>query len=63
MFTFGDAPYHGSTRSASPVVGIARTATGAGYWIATKDGAVAHFGDAPKLGGTSHAAVIVSNCG
>ena len=41
---------------------MARTSTGAGYWIATKDGKVAHFGDAPALGSAPRAAVILSSC-
>jgi len=35
----------------SPVVGIAGTSTGGGYWLATKNGAVYNFGDAKKQGG------------
>lgn len=39
----GDRSRRGVT---SPVVGIAPTPTGAGYWIAARDGAVYRFGDA-----------------
>ena len=33
-----------------PVTGMARTATGRGYWLAASDGGVYAFGDAPFLG-------------
>jgi hypothetical protein len=33
------------------VVGIAPTADGRGYWIASSDGTVLSYGDAPRLGG------------
>ena len=39
----GDRSRRGVT---SPIVGIATTPTGAGYWIAARDGAVYRFGDA-----------------
>ena len=43
----------GTTSSAVPagtVVGIAATASGNGYWLASSDGSVLAFGDAPSLG-------------
>ena len=44
----GDAPFLGSGvgRSAAPVVGLAATPSGRGYWLLAADGAVAGFGDA-----------------
>ena len=35
----------------SPIVGIARTTSGRGYWLASADGGVFAFGDAPFFGG------------
>jgi hypothetical protein len=49
IFTFGDAPYAGSTGDQSlnqPIVGMASTPTGLGYWLAARDGGVFAFGDA-----------------
>jgi len=31
-----------------PVVGLQPTPSGAGYWIAESNGAIAHYGDAPS---------------
>ena len=39
---------------ASPVVGMARTRTGKGYWIITSAGGVFNFGDARFFGGLGH---------
>jgi hypothetical protein len=53
MFTFGDAKYYGSLGSqhlTSPVVGIAVTPDGKGYWMVTAAGAVYHFGSAKYYG-------------
>ena len=55
MFTFGDAPFLGSTgdlRLNSPIVGMAATPTGRGYWLVAADGGIFTFGDAPFLGST-----------
>jgi hypothetical protein len=55
VFAFGDAPFLGSTgafRLAKPVVGLAATPTGRGYWLTASDGGVLAFGDAPILGST-----------
>jgi lipoprotein-anchoring transpeptidase ErfK/SrfK len=35
----------------SPIIGIAGTSSGNGYWLATRDGRVYHFGDAKRAGG------------
>ena len=58
IFTFGDAAFFGSTGSLrlnSPIVGMQRTPTGAGYWLVAADGGVFSFGDAQfcgSVGGT-----------
>jgi len=49
IFGFGDARFHGSTgnrRLNQPVVGMAATRTGNGYWLVAADGGVFTFGDA-----------------
>ena len=48
-----DAGLHGSTgstRLSEPIVGIAPTPDGGGYWLSTADGPIFDFGDAPFLG-------------
>ena len=50
---FGDAGFFGSmagTRLAAPVVGMAATADGQGYWMVGADGGVFSFGDAGSYG-------------
>ena len=55
---FGDAVDHGSplgTTIAHPLVGMAPTPTGDGYWLAAADGGIFSFGDARffgSMGGT-----------
>jgi hypothetical protein len=54
VFAFGDAGFFGSTggrRLDRPVVGMARTATGNGYWLVGADGGIFTFGDAVFRGG------------
>ncbi|MCZ7526816.1 MAG: CapA family protein [Acidimicrobiia bacterium] len=49
IFTYGDAAFHGSTgglRLSQPVVGMAPTPTGNGYWLVAADGGIFTFGDA-----------------
>jgi len=49
MFSFGDAFFHGSmggTPLNRPVVGIAVTPDGDGYWMVASDGGIFSFGDA-----------------
>ena len=49
IFAFGDARFHGSTGAIHldrPVVGMAPTADGGGYWLVAADGGVFTFGDA-----------------
>ena len=55
VFAFGDAAFHGSTGALtlrSPVVGMASTPTGQGYWLVAADGGVFAFGDAAFWGST-----------
>jgi hypothetical protein len=52
VFTFGSATFHGSTANltlSSPVVGMAQTADGGGYWMVSEDGGVFSF-NAPFFG-------------
>ena len=49
VFAFGDAGFHGSTGSIAlnkPIVGMAATPDGGGYWLVASDGGVFAFGDA-----------------
>jgi N-acetylmuramoyl-L-alanine amidase len=55
VFQFGDAGFHGSTGSIrlnQPVVGMAATPTGRGYWLVARDGGIFQFGDAAFHGST-----------
>lgn len=55
VFEFGSAAFAGSTRGAplaAPLVGIASTSTGRGYWQLARDGGIFSFGDAPFHGST-----------
>jgi 3D (Asp-Asp-Asp) domain-containing protein len=49
---FGDAVWHGDASGvpAAPIVGMAGTRTGNGYWLAGADGGIFAFGDAAFLG-------------
>jgi hypothetical protein len=43
VFTFGDAQYYGSTGALKlnkPIVGMAATADGGGYWLVASDGGI-----------------------
>ena len=54
IFTFGDASFLGSTGNFSlnqPIVGMAATASGNGYWLVAQDGGIFTFGDA-QYGGS-----------
>jgi len=58
IFALGTAPFWGSaagsaTLGGSPVVGVAETPDGGGYWLVTSTGAVANFGDAVSFGSLS----------
>jgi hypothetical protein len=53
VFAFGDAAFYGSTGSLrlnAPMVGIASTSDGQGYWLVAADGGIFAFGDAPFYG-------------
>ncbi|HEX5267588.1 MAG TPA: hypothetical protein VFW24_12520, partial [Acidimicrobiales bacterium] len=62
VFSFGDAQFEGSAytatpvtgplagRLATPIVGMAPTADGHGYWLVASGGGVFTFGRAPYLG-------------
>ena len=53
VFSFGDATFYGSTGAIhlnQPIVGMAPTASGHGYWFVAADGGVFAFGDAGFFG-------------
>jgi hypothetical protein len=53
IFSFGDAPFYGSTGAMhlnQPIVGMAPD--GKGYWLVASDGGIFSFGDAPFYGST-----------
>ena len=55
VFTFGDANFYGSTGNIhlnKPIVGMAATPSGHGYWLVASDGGVFSFGDAAFHGST-----------
>ena len=55
VFAFGDATFLGSTGGMvlnRPVVGMATTPSGLGYWLVASDGGVFAFGDAAFRGST-----------
>ncbi len=55
IFAFGDAGFFGSTgalRLNRPIVGMASTPTGRGYWLVASDGGIFAFGDAGFFGST-----------
>ena len=55
IFTFGDAAFFGSTGAIhlnKPIVGMAATPDGKGYWLVASDGGIFTFGDAAFFGST-----------
>jgi hypothetical protein len=53
VFTYGDAPFYGSMGAVhlnKPIVGMATTPDGKGYWLVAADGGVFTFGDARFYG-------------
>jgi hypothetical protein len=53
IFTFGDAPFYGSTGAIhlnKPIVGVAATPDGGGYWLVASDGGIFTYGDAAFYG-------------
>ena len=65
VYAFGDAAFHGSMGGMAlnvPVVGMAATPNGTGYWLAAADGGVFSFGSAPfegSMGGKPMRAPVV----
>ena len=57
VFNFGDAGFFGSTGKLTlngPLVGIAATPSGNGYWLLARDGGVFGYGDAAFHGSTGN---------
>ncbi len=57
IYTFGSAPFYGSTGNIAlnkPMVGMAPTADGKGYWLVASDGGIFTFGDAGFYGSTGN---------
>ena len=55
VFSFGDAQFWGSTGGIAlnkPIVGMAATPDGDGYWLVASDGGIFAFGDAQFFGST-----------
>jgi hypothetical protein len=55
VFSFGDASFYGSAGAIKlnkPVVGMAATLTGDGYWLVASDGGIFSYGDAGFYGST-----------
>jgi ribosomal protein L24E len=55
VFTLNGAPYFGSMGGKhlnQPIVGMASTPDGGGYWLVAKDGGIFSFGDAKFYGST-----------
>jgi hypothetical protein len=69
VFSFGAAKFYGSMGGQplnAPVVGIASTPTGGGYWEVASDGGVFSFGSARffgSMGGTHLNAPVVGIAG
>jgi hypothetical protein len=57
VFSYGDAPFFGSTGNIHlnrPIVGMSRTPDGRGYWMVASDGGIFSFGDAGFVGSTGN---------
>ena len=55
IFTYGDATFYGSTGGLAlnrPIVGMAATPDGKGYWLVAADGGIFAYGDAAFYGST-----------
>ena len=55
IFNYGDAGFYGSTGSIAlnePIVGMAATPDGRGYWLVASDGGIFNYGDAGFYGST-----------
>jgi hypothetical protein len=66
LFNYGDAAFYGSPDALSlnrPVVGMAATPDGKGYWLVASDGGIFTYGDVVfhgSTGGLALAAPIVA---
>jgi hypothetical protein len=61
IFTFGDAGFFGSTGNVhlnKPIVGMAATPSGRGYWLVASDGGIFTFGDAGFFGSTGNVNLV-----
>ena len=57
LFAFGDANFYGSMGGKplnKPIVGMAATPDGQGYWESATDGGIFSFGDAVFYGSTGN---------
>jgi hypothetical protein len=57
IFAYGDARFFGSTgniRLNQPIVGMASTPSGKGYWLVASDGGIFAYGDARFFGSTGN---------
>ena len=57
IYSFGGAPFYGSTGNLvlnKPIVGMAATPDGGGYWLVASDGGIFTFGDARFYGSTGN---------
>ena len=55
IFNYGDAAFYGSTGGMTlnkPIVGMAATPDGKGYWLVASDGGIFNYGDAAFYGST-----------
>ena len=55
IFSYGDATFYGSTGAIhlnQPIVGMAATPDGSGYWLVASDGGIFSYGDATFYGST-----------
>ena len=55
IFSYGDAKFFGSTGAIhlnQPIVGMAATPDGGGYWLVASDGGIFSYGDAKFFGST-----------
>jgi SpoIID/LytB domain protein len=55
IFSYGDAPFKGSSGGMhlnQPIVGMAATPDGGGYWLVASDGGIFSYGDAAFYGST-----------
>ena len=60
IFSYGDASFYGSTGAIAlnkPIVGMAATPDGKGYWLVASDGGIFSFGDATFFGSTGSIAL------